>query len=71
LFLLEKGAVQTFRTSGTKKLIIADLKPPQCLAKRDVSVGVCITAARKPLSLPECACFHRLYWIRFLMNIPQ
>jgi len=28
LFLLEQGAVQTFRTSGTKKLIIADLKPP-------------------------------------------
>ena len=28
LFLLEKGGVQTFRTSGTKKLIIADLKPP-------------------------------------------
>jgi CRP/FNR family transcriptional regulator, cyclic AMP receptor protein len=28
LFLLEKGAVQTFRTSGVKKLIIADLKAP-------------------------------------------
>ena len=28
LFLLEKGAVQTFRRSGTKKLIIAELKPP-------------------------------------------
>ena len=28
LFLLEKGAVQTFRTSGKKKLIIADLSPP-------------------------------------------
>jgi|SRR5579864_1414246 len=28
LFFLEKGHVQTFRISGTKKLIIADLKPP-------------------------------------------
>ncbi|HEX4487063.1 MAG TPA: Crp/Fnr family transcriptional regulator [Terriglobales bacterium] len=29
LFILEAGAVQTFRTSGTKTLIIAELKPPQ------------------------------------------
>lgn len=28
LFLLEQGHVQTFRTSGRKKLIIAELKPP-------------------------------------------
>jgi CRP/FNR family transcriptional regulator len=28
LFILESGHVQTFRTSGAKKLIIADLKPP-------------------------------------------
>jgi len=28
LFLLERGTVQTFRASGTKKLIVADLKPP-------------------------------------------
>ena len=28
LFLLEKGSVQTFRTSGAKKLIIAELKSP-------------------------------------------
>jgi CRP/FNR family transcriptional regulator len=28
LFLLERGHVQTFRTSGQKKLIIADLRPP-------------------------------------------
>jgi CRP/FNR family transcriptional regulator, cyclic AMP receptor protein len=28
LFLLEKGRVQTFRTSGTRKLIIVDLRPP-------------------------------------------
>ena len=28
LFLIEKGRVQTFRISGTRKLIIAELKPP-------------------------------------------
>jgi CRP/FNR family transcriptional regulator, cyclic AMP receptor protein len=28
LFLLEKGRVQTFRTFGAKKLVIAELKPP-------------------------------------------
>jgi len=28
LFLLEKGRVQTFRTSGAKKLIITELAPP-------------------------------------------
>jgi CRP-like cAMP-binding protein len=28
LFLLEKGRVQTFRSSGTKKLIITELEPP-------------------------------------------
>jgi len=28
LFLLEKGSVQTFRTSRRKKLIVAELKPP-------------------------------------------
>jgi CRP-like cAMP-binding protein len=28
LFLLEKGHVETFRTTGSKRLIIADLKPP-------------------------------------------
>lgn len=28
LFILEKGAVQTFRKLGRKKLIIAELKPP-------------------------------------------
>lgn len=28
LFFLERGGVQTFRTSGTRKLIIAELKPP-------------------------------------------
>jgi CRP-like cAMP-binding protein len=29
IFLLEKGAVQTFRTSGVKKLFIAELKAPR------------------------------------------
>src|SRR5215471_1901994 len=28
LFILEKGHVQTFRTTGAKKLIITDLTPP-------------------------------------------
>ena len=28
LFVLEKGTVQTFRTLGTKKLVIVELKPP-------------------------------------------
>ena len=28
LFFLEKGHIQTFRTTGKRKLIIADLKPP-------------------------------------------
>jgi CRP/FNR family transcriptional regulator len=29
LFILEKGVVQTFRTLGTKKLVISDLKSPE------------------------------------------
>jgi CRP/FNR family transcriptional regulator, cyclic AMP receptor protein len=29
LFILEKGAVRTFRTLGTKKLVIANLKSPE------------------------------------------
>ena len=40
LFLLEKGAVQTFRTSGTKKLIIAELKPPAVFGEMGC-VGQC------------------------------
>ena len=41
LFLLEKGAVQTFRTSGSKKLIVADLKPPAVFGEM-ACVGQCI-----------------------------
>jgi CRP-like cAMP-binding protein len=41
LFLLEKGAVQTFRTSGKKKLIIADLSPPAVFGEMGC-VGQCI-----------------------------
>jgi len=41
LFLLEKGAVQTFRTSGVKKLIIADLKPPAIFGEMGC-VGRCL-----------------------------
>lgn len=41
LYVLEKGAVQTFRTSGTKKLIIADLKPPAVFGEM-TCVGNCI-----------------------------
>ena len=29
LFILEKGVVQTFRTLGTKKLVIVNLRPPE------------------------------------------
>lgn len=41
LFLLEKGAVQTFRTSGRKKLIIAELKPPAVFGEMGC-VGQCM-----------------------------
>jgi CRP/FNR family transcriptional regulator, cyclic AMP receptor protein len=41
LFLLEKGAVQTFRRSGTKKLIVADLKPPAVFGEM-ACVGRCV-----------------------------
>jgi CRP/FNR family transcriptional regulator, cyclic AMP receptor protein len=41
LYLLEKGSVQTFRTSGSKKLIIADLKPPAVFGEM-ACVGSCI-----------------------------
>jgi hypothetical protein len=41
LFLLEKGAVQTFRTSGVKKLIIADLKAPAIFGEMGC-VGRCL-----------------------------
>lgn len=41
LFLLEKGAVQTFRTSGIKKLIIAELKAPAIFGEMGC-VGQCL-----------------------------
>ena len=41
LFFLEKGAVQTFRTSGAKKLIIAELKPPAVFGEMGC-VGECL-----------------------------
>lgn len=41
LFRLVKGSVQTYRTSGTKKLIIADLKPPALFGEMGC-VGQCI-----------------------------
>ena len=40
LFLLEKGAVQTYRTTGKKKLIIADLVPPAIFGEMGC-VGQC------------------------------
>jgi CRP/FNR family transcriptional regulator, cyclic AMP receptor protein len=41
IFLLEKGAVQTFRTSGVKKLIIADLQAPAIFGEMGC-VGRCL-----------------------------
>jgi CRP-like cAMP-binding protein len=41
LFLLEKGAVQTFRASGRKKLIVAELKPPAVFGEMGC-VGQCM-----------------------------
>lgn len=41
LFLLEKGAVQTFRVSGRKKLIIAELKSPAVFGEMGC-VGQCM-----------------------------
>lgn len=41
LFLLEKGAVQTFRAFGEKKLIIAELKPPAVFGEIGC-VGECV-----------------------------
>ena len=41
LFLLERGSVQTFRTSGTKKLIIVELKSPAVFGEMGC-VGQCI-----------------------------
>lgn len=41
LFLLEKGHVQTFRTTGRKKLVIADLNPPAVFGEM-ACVGQCM-----------------------------
>jgi CRP-like cAMP-binding protein len=41
LFVLEKGHVRTFRESGAKKLIIADLKPPSVFGEMGC-VGQCM-----------------------------
>jgi CRP-like cAMP-binding protein len=41
LFLLEKGVVQTFRTSGVKKLIIAELEAPAIFGEMGC-VGRCL-----------------------------
>jgi CRP/FNR family transcriptional regulator, cyclic AMP receptor protein len=41
LFLLEQGAVQTFRTSGVNKLIIAELKAPEVFGEVG-SIGQCV-----------------------------
>ena len=41
LFILEKGRVQTFRTSGTRKLIIAELRPPAVFGEMGC-VGQCL-----------------------------
>lgn len=51
LFLLEKGAVQTFRPSVRKKLIIAELKPPAVFGEMGcVGRGIyhCCAQATKP-----------------------
>lgn len=41
LFLLERGSVQTFRTSGAKKLIIVELKAPAVFGEMGC-VGQCV-----------------------------
>lgn len=41
LFVLEKGAVQTFRTLGTKKLVIVELKPPAIFGEMGC-IGECL-----------------------------
>ena len=51
LFLLEKGEVQTFRMSGPKKLIIAELKAPAVFGEMgcvDRGVYYCCAQATEP-----------------------
>jgi CRP/FNR family transcriptional regulator len=52
LYLLEKGAVRTFRSSGEKKLIIADLKPPAVFGEMGC-VGRCIYHCFAQASAPS------------------
>ena len=40
LFVLEKGVVQTFRTLGTKKLVIVNLQPPEVFGEMGC-IGKC------------------------------
>ena len=40
LFILEKGVVQTFRTLGTKKLVIVNLRPPEVFGEMGC-IGKC------------------------------
>jgi CRP-like cAMP-binding protein len=40
LFILEKGVVQTFRTLGTKKLVIVNLQPPEVFGEMGC-IGKC------------------------------
>jgi CRP-like cAMP-binding protein len=53
LFLLEKGAVQTFRTSGAKKLLIADLKAPAIFGEMGC-VGRCVYHCSAQAMEPSC-----------------
>src|SRR5215469_16736165 len=53
LFLLEKGAVQTFRTSGAKKLVIADLKAPAIFGEMGC-VGRCVYHCSAQAMEPSC-----------------
>ena len=53
LFLLEKGVVQTFRTSGAKKLVIADLKAPAIFGEMGC-VGRCVYHCSAQAMEPSC-----------------
>jgi len=53
LFLLEKGVVQTFRTSGAKKLVIADLKAPAIFGEMGC-VGRCVYHCSAKAMEPSC-----------------
>ena len=53
LFLLEKGVVQTSRTSGAKKLVIADLKAPAIFGEMGC-VGRCVYHCSAQAMEPSC-----------------